>query len=1197
MTNLEIPKWLSGVDEEEAVELARDLLRSEAGLHGLGLDCFTISARVKTKDGGIDGLSKFPPTSGLLVPPGPQVWQMKSRSTEPSAAKEFNPEKHAPLVERIVDGDDYVLFWTYDLVGNRYDKKQKEFEDAVKELRPGAKATLLAANQIERLLWKHLGVLGRHFPGAVRGLYSVGSWGQASGFPEIEFQPDEEREHLIDAVQAHVSNADPRSPILNIVGDTGVGKSRVVYEALRLEGVDERVLVAADAETLDWQLLTEIAQSEESHLLLVVDDCDPELRSRLKRHVERGQGRIRAISIGERPHRGVNTDSRYREVLPLDRSVSRKIALSRGLDERQADFVASHAEGYPQLASELADAIRFGGEHDLLAARFQVEGVGAILEKLLPDRDEEELLGMLALFERLGFDGDASAELDTAATAFSVDRDRLRVVCERELNRLVSAAGQSRRVTPRLFALWLARTFIARREHQFADQLNELPETLQSAVISQMRAFGSDPDIQRVFGDLLRSDRFLDGTLADVDEGAARLLHVAAYVHPSAALEAIRRVVNASGAEEIRSFGSGRQLIVWALQEILWYDALYRSAADVLLTLAVDSDDETGRNIAAGAVEASFRVYLGGTGLSISERVAWARGVLNTQGAAERVPYLINALGVALSLHEWRDVHRYPGEPEPPEWKPASGADEIAARTAAWELLIEIARTREIARDRVAEVIAGVLAGATTRGLTPIIVRDLPRISWSPAARVALGSAASAAKRLSQHPQGVVDELAHLELALLGSSLADRLAYILSMPPWAFNRDPDGQEVELLRPVTEELAVAPIETLLSCVDGARGADEITVQMLFRELAIVLGDSALLDLVESTDPPLAGAVVGTFAGLAETRSPEWADEILTRWAGDSQLGAFVIAGAHKLRATDRRAELAVAAVENGHSERWRLGVLLYGAWTRPLSPAAIFVLLEALAKDPSGVEPALGIVSQWLEVPGNKPSDPLRDLAVQLVDASTKGGVGLMGNLYRALVLKSLNLDPSDELPLLLKILRTSSDNVDDRLLGRFDAVARALPEETVPAVVNFLAARDAAFPYYGLQSPALISRLALDTSPDRVAVEIVDRIDRDDWSTLLDHIEFSGTVDPVLDRLLDAAPDETFAAKAAMRFIYPGVYTGGRSAHLAGRLQVAKEYLAKTDRPGVRRWLLQLIAELERSVEETVRSEGEYEGR
>jgi hypothetical protein len=32
------------------------------------------------------------------------------RKTESSATKEFNPEERAPLIKRIADGDDYVLF-------------------------------------------------------------------------------------------------------------------------------------------------------------------------------------------------------------------------------------------------------------------------------------------------------------------------------------------------------------------------------------------------------------------------------------------------------------------------------------------------------------------------------------------------------------------------------------------------------------------------------------------------------------------------------------------------------------------------------------------------------------------------------------------------------------------------------------------------------------------------------------------------------------------------------------------------------------------------------------------------------------------------------------------------------------------------------------------------------------------------------
>lgn len=1199
MTNLEIPKWLSGVDEEEAVELARDLLRSEAGVHGLSLECFTVSARVKARDGGIDGLSEFPPLDGLLVPAGPHVWQIKSRQTAPSAATEFNPEKRADLIDRIASGYDYALFWTYDAVGDGFDEKQREFQDAIEEIRPGAKVTLLTANQIERWLWKHLGVLGRHFPTALRGLYSIAGWGRASDFEAIEFHPDDLRQSLIETVRTHVSGDAQRSPVLNVVGDTGVGKSRVVYEALQIEGITERVLVAADAETLDWQLLADVAQSPESHLLLVVDDCDLDLRRRLTKHVERGQGRIRAISIGERPNRGTNTDLRFLEVLPLDRSVSRKIALSRGLDERQADFVANLAEGYPQLASELADAIRYGGDHDLLAHRFQVEGVQAILEKLVPNVDEEELLGMLALFERLGFDAHLSSELEAAAMAFDVDAGRLRAVCDRELNRLVSAAGQSRRVTPRLFALWLARAFIARRSDRFAAQLDELPESLQSAVISQMRAFGPDPDVQRVFGYLLTSGPFLDGTLADVDESAARLIHVASFVHPSATLWAITRVVGASDPETIRGFVTGRQLIVWALQAILWHPDLYSSAADLLLAFAVESDDEPGRNAAAGAVEASFRVYLGGTGLSFEGRLDWARGVLQKDGALKRLPYLINALGVALSIHEWRNVQRYAGEPEPKEWRPATGADEVSARTAAWELLIEIANSWEGERDRVANVIAGILPGASTRGLIPAIVRDLPTVTWTAAARAALGSAIALARRLPQVPPVQVDELGRLEQSLVGSNLTDRLAYVLNMKPWTFSSDPDSEGARKLRTVAEELAASPVESLRACIDAARAADEITAQILFEEVGSVAGDAALLDVVESADPPLGSALIGAFAGLAKARSPEWADETLARWLGDSRLGSFVIGAVHKLPATDSRLHLSVAAVDNGYSEPSRLGMFLYGAWTRPLSPAAMVALLGALATARDGIEPALGILNQWLEEPGNELSGDLRVLGVNLVDVSIGGEVSIMGDLYRAQVLRALDLAASEELPMLLRILRKSRDHPNEHLLKRFDAVARALPDETVRAVVDMLATRDPENPYgpsYGLRSIALLSRLASDTSSDLVAEQIVAGIDRADWSSLLDHVDFSGAVDPVLDRLLNADPDDTFTAKAAMRFVYPDAWAGTRSAHLVQRRQLAEEYLAQSQRRGTRRWLAQLIADVERSIEDAVRAEAEFEG-
>lgn len=59
MTDLDIVRWIRGLDENGAVALARALMFAEAGLHALPLDEFTMSGRVKVADQGITGGPTF----------------------------------------------------------------------------------------------------------------------------------------------------------------------------------------------------------------------------------------------------------------------------------------------------------------------------------------------------------------------------------------------------------------------------------------------------------------------------------------------------------------------------------------------------------------------------------------------------------------------------------------------------------------------------------------------------------------------------------------------------------------------------------------------------------------------------------------------------------------------------------------------------------------------------------------------------------------------------------------------------------------------------------------------------------------------------------------------------------------------------------------------------------------------------------
>jgi len=76
--DLRIIPWIRGLDEGDAVALARSLIYAEAGRLGLPLSDFRMSGRVKAGDQGVDGRTHFPDGRGSLLPTGRQVWQVKS---------------------------------------------------------------------------------------------------------------------------------------------------------------------------------------------------------------------------------------------------------------------------------------------------------------------------------------------------------------------------------------------------------------------------------------------------------------------------------------------------------------------------------------------------------------------------------------------------------------------------------------------------------------------------------------------------------------------------------------------------------------------------------------------------------------------------------------------------------------------------------------------------------------------------------------------------------------------------------------------------------------------------------------------------------------------------------------------------------------------------------------------------------------
>ncbi|WP_458316478.1 hypothetical protein [Mycolicibacterium brisbanense] len=1206
--DLQIVRWIREQDENGAVSLARTLCMAEAGRHGLPLDSVSISGRVKAADGGIDGRTNFPAELETIFPRGRHVWQIKSGKTAPSAAKELDPGKHGVLLDAIKNGADYVLFWTNDPVDPTRDAVREDFEKEVRKVRADANVTVLIADGIEQLCYQHVSVLAQHGPMPISGLAGLEVWAPPE-FLRIEFQADESRRETIELLREHVAHAGEPNEI-HVVGDTGVGKSRLVYEALSQDGVRERVLVAPDPNSWYQGLLTDIANTPGSSLILVVDDCDVEDRRTLTRLVGMSRGRIRLITTGARATRERSAqDRRRRELLPLEIEVSQKIALSKGLDEQQAALVASLTEGYPGLADALANAIALGQPDAPLLDRIRGDDdIGPVLATLLAE-DELSLLGLVALFERIGFEGDLALELTLACEVFGVDETAVRTVVDREMQRFVSTAGRFRRVTPRVFAVWLASRFLQARAGTIVNELDQLPESLRERILDQMRQFVGDPVVSRTLKTLLDQAPFNSGAIAGVDDGAARLIHVASIVNPYAAMDAIERIMNGLTTRELASARDGRRDLVQAIEVLLWSDDLFERAATAALRLAM-AENETWTDNATGAVKGMYRVYLGATSASYKRRIDWTRGALRTFGA-DATPIIVSGLASAFDAREFRMSTDFGGGNSPVEWRPATVAEEIATRQSAWELLIEIAERDPDSRGAVASSLSTGLRTALLRGISTVVLASLTTIEWPARGRAELIEALNHARAYDNLNPELEAEVVRVIALLSGEGLSDRAKYVFAASVWELTDDRSELLSGLPKPLVklvEQAVVGGAAVWRQMIEISKDGNPDTASRFFEQLAKQAPSPDFQSEMEGLNPPPLPALTGYLRGLVMVGGVNPA-AVLEGWSANEQLRGSIVRAAHLLPATDELARIATTAVSRGWAPAQDLGQFLYGGWTRTLEPDVVAGILALLGDDArkrlddgdghialQTVDNALGIADQWTaDNPMPAKGTLLRSALSDLFDISEEVQVGslrgsAMLDVHIARIIPRLGLTTAERLTMLLRRFQSLQTFPSDSVLEELDELIGAEPTEVARAIVDSLkSSAGGDFDRWSmwLEDAKVLSRIQRGVELDQLADMVGETQDARIWSHLLGHIAFDAEEpDPLLVVLLGRSDDPELRAKAIFQFMHPRSSSWGlESDNLKRRREVAVGWRASPARPALFvEWLDQLIEALDAGI-------------
>lgn len=440
--------------------------------------------------------------------------------------------------------------------------------------------------------------------------------------------------------------------VVRLQGHSGLGKSRLVFEALNkaaadAPGDDLRPLVAyVRAVTPGLAVQVRDLVSDGVRAVVVVDDCPPDMHRQLSDEVRRQNSAVSLITLD----------------LSFDDTADKQIVIDEVPDDqikeilRKVGFIGSDDDleratkfcnGFPQIAVLVGKASAEGATH---FADFK--DAGRIVERLVWGRDEPDddkiwLLRALSVFALIGFDGKRQEEFAWVAenlleTTSDKAQERLEPFRRR---RILQSRGFSIFVVPKPLAAQLAAYYWTHGPTGKRALLTggQLPGDLQRQLCERLKDLDYLDNVKSVAAQLCGADGPFGSAEALNTEFGAQCLRALAEVAPEEVTNALMRSFGDWDVHTVREHLTvGRRQLVWAIDALAWEPSVFDDAMRLLLKFAAGENEKWSNN-ATGEFIQRFRIELPGTSASLAERSAALRHYLD--GAVdEELSVLIKAM-------------------------------------------------------------------------------------------------------------------------------------------------------------------------------------------------------------------------------------------------------------------------------------------------------------------------------------------------------------------------------------------------------------------------------------------------------------------------------------------------------------------------------------------------------------------------
>jgi hypothetical protein len=673
-------------------------------------------------------------------------------------------------------------------------------------------------------------------------------------------------------------------------------------------------------------------------------------------HIQ-GQGRSGVVIVDEcsaRKHRNyadaltINSPIRLVTIGEPDTGFVRTgvVRLDGLEDEAMTKLLeANQPQLWPEATRVVVSLANGNVDYALKAARVVIERGASSAAGLITEEDvrrfiTDELPGgtlflaaaALALFTRVGFDGDVASDLSAIASGLDISETDLRAAAT-DLARhgLLSKQGRYRAVGPNPLALYLA----AQAWDIFGQQvitalLPGLDEDLTERLFHRAADLGEQTASTGVTDVILASDGPLASLAAIAVGRTSALLSHFAVIAPQPVAERLSGLLVNATEDEILALGTARRNLVWALQKLAWHSRTFEVAADALLRLAQVETEKYSNNSNGIWVEL-FGAFLPGTAASPEDRITYLKRAATSSISHVRA-LAVRAAHRALEPHEsivtsgelqgglvverrgrpatWGGVFQYRNDAIDILCGLAADEDPEIANEALKALLSSIHPTLEIfpVRDHLAAALASLGLEAITR--TRLELSGLQRLFD----RVDLDDG-------DVRPES----LKAFEAFLPPEAPVDVLRDLLETNPWDYSEAIDafvGKVIDGARAVD---ATDPTSTLLDQLDAGKVPSSFAVGAAVAHLGP--DDPRVVErLTRVLAGPNLDAAIGFFLTLSDNGRSDAYDDFVDSSDIDDLLKLHLTVRGPRTDRADARARVLGRAVSVQQAARYMFGWL-------------------------------------------------------------------------------------------------------------------------------------------------------------------------------------------------------------------------------------------------------------------------------